>query len=63
MNDWEPGDYLYPRAAGVYIVRQMFQVLEPLPDNLLASPMRWYGDGEPGPWSWLNSPSLIGAPA
>lgn len=63
MNDWAPGDFLYERATSVYIARQMVQIVEPLPDKLLKNPMRWYGDGEAGPWSWLSSPSLIGAAA
>jgi hypothetical protein len=32
----------------------MIQIIEPLPDGLLSSPMNWYPDGEPGPWRWLQ---------
>lgn len=49
-----PGDFLYPDYSGVYMPRPMIQIIKPLPDRLLSSPMNWYPDGEPGPWRWLQ---------
>jgi hypothetical protein len=54
MNWQRPGDFLCPYAESVRTPRKMIQIMEPLPDGMLRAPMRWFSDGEPGPWRWLQ---------